>query len=391
MKSNFLPLLRPDRQRVRSRAGLVLALIVATIAGTTSLVGVDAASAATIWTLSSPTVAYVSGAAKPIITVTANPAAAISASACNVYTTADTSFASPIAFPASASVILPNTLYVVHCTATAATGYAATPTSNTDGYLTVQTPFVCDSTFYQQASSKFYKMDSNFSVTALGSASNVPNGIGWNPDDNFIYGTTGSALIKVGADGSSLSVGALSAPSQTSGGDFWRYNGTSYLLTTGTTTMSFVNVTTRVVTPINTPSFTPKDLTIVGNTGYGFDTTTLYIAKITPGATDLSGTTVAVSSVNLSSLVASGDTTFGAAWSDADGNAYFYGNTTKRIVSVTKAGLASAYAGSTPAIATVSTVNTTTPSGFASGSPDGASCPLASSPTAATVTTSATP
>ncbi|WP_162250375.1 DUF11 domain-containing protein [Pseudoxanthomonas sp. Root630] len=117
-----------------------------------------------------------------------------------------------------------------------------------------------------------------FSYTSLGSGA-ARNGIGYNPLDNFIYGIEwsgfdGNELIRIGADGSSANLGAIS------GLPVANYNngaispaGQYYTKAGGSgTTLYRIDLTTRVATTITMSApITVSDLAWHNNLLYGID------------------------------------------------------------------------------------------------------------------------
>jgi hypothetical protein len=252
----------------------------------------------------------------------------------------------------------------------------------------VADPFTCEPNFYLEAnSSKFYKLQSsNWAFSQLGTATNIPNGIGWNPDDNYIYGVAGTSLFRISNDGvaaqyPSSTVSISGGTVQSSGGDFLTINGKAYLVTVGTG-FSIVDVTANPPTVVNkTGTFSAKDVTNIQKNGvskgYGIDATTLYIATYS-NLTTVANTSIVVTTKS----VTGGDGgTYGAAFADGDGNAYFLNNTTGNLFELTSTQLASA----STSLALLKVATASLPS---IGTPDGASCPSASSPTAPAVITS---
>lgn len=354
------------------------------------------AVAGTAWTIAGTSVSYVIGSPIPTLAGTASPSAGLSGSlTCNAFLTSDATWLTPKTLSSLAAGT-----YNIHCTGTAAAGYATTP-SYTNGTLTVTggQPFTCSPNFYQFATAGLFKLQTtpSFVFSAVTSSSARLNSIGWNPDDNYIYGLGTSGLYRIASNGSISLLGATSGVSpSTTGGDFYRVNGTGYLMSAASGAWTLTNPSTRVVTAMTDTgtAWAAYDLTIVGNKAYGIDiltsgVATLYIGTITSNGT-LAGTTVDVTTRSITSgiLGATGSTTvntsaehFGAAYSDGDGNAYFFSNTAADLFEVPSAQLASA----TPAATWLLNGGKST----IVAPNDGASCPTAASPTAPTMTTTA--
>jgi len=351
------------------------------------------ALALTAWTITSPTTTYFTGAVvNTTLTPTISPAAAAGSASCGVYATSDASFTTRLTLSAS----LAAGTYKTHCTAVANSGYAVSPTETT-GTLTVtaKTAFTCDASFYQMASGKGYKLSasSGFAYSEFGVNTTVPgsiNAIGWNPDDNFIYGILGSALYIISNNPSgyvATSAKTLASSPASTGGDFYRINGKSYLLSTGSSTTvgtawnatDVATGTVTSITPTGTSGWGAFDITFIGNKGYGINGTTLYIATLSDSGT-LGSLAVSIATKTITNGTGKtiGSTeNFGAAYADGDGNAYFFSNTNKHLFGISKANLTTA----SPALAWY-----VTPTGPVAPN-DGASCPVAASPTAPVVTT----
>ena len=205
----------------------------------------------------------------------------------------------------------------------------------------------------------------------------LPNGMGWNPDDNYIYGfSTTTNLVRIAGNGTITSLGTLTsgdsatlgkaATAQNTGGDFVRINGTEYLLNAGSSgAWTLTNIASRVMyTPSNTGiSWAAFDGTVIGNSKiYGVNANTLYIGTIT-GSTP---TTVAIAVTSKTITGYTSTNNFGAAYSDGDGNIYFFDNTTNNLYEIT----ASQLLATSPA----ATLVVSAAAGPAAPN-DGASCP----------------
>ncbi len=250
------------------------------------------------------------------------------------------------------------------------------------------TAFTCQAGFYQvsTSSSQFYSYDvTTNTFTGVGSPiSSSVNGIGYNSDDNLIYGMSGSNVHRIDADGAYTLLGATSGASvgSVAAGDF--FSGSLLAAPSSGNSWTSIDVSTRVATSFALTSAASGhaagatwggfDLTVVGAMAYGLNNTTLYVV-------DLSARTVA-------SRTISGPTSgsYGAAYSDADGNAYFYNNSDKKVFQLTAAELAGATGSATTPVA-VLVGGAASNSSPTLGSPnDGASCAQAASPYAPTIT-----
>lgn len=359
------------------------------------------------WAITPAIANYSQGGVVPIFKGAASPAAGLSGSlTCNAYAAADTGFATPLTLTASTAT---GNTYIVRCTGTAASGYAATPTINT-AVLTVvaNLSLTCNANFYQVGAGLLYKLTYTaaasppFAYAAFGSSKTSSlNSIGWNPDDNYVYGTVSGILYRIASNqtitnlGPTINAAGTATSPQNTGGDFYRINGTAYLMGGSGTTFTLTNVASRVVTSmtVSSGSWSPYDMTIIGNTAWGYDGTTLYKGVITSDGT-LAGTTIAITSKAGVTGTVRGTTTssdrYGAMYSDSDGNLYMFSNTGADLFEITAAAAAAAFASPATTPAATFIVHALTAAGTAISSPnDGASCPNASSPTAPTLTTTA--
>ena len=133
------------------------------------------------------------------------------------------------------------------------------------------TPFACESAFYQtsQASSKtqLYKLNVATSTysTVGAQASIAMNGIGYNPQDNFIYGWVGAKLYQVDSTGVFTDTGVSVTGVNPSGADF--IGPDIMILTNSSATVQKV-VLTRTAGVLS--GGTVSTLTTTGNTGTGY-------------------------------------------------------------------------------------------------------------------------
>jgi uncharacterized repeat protein (TIGR02543 family) len=241
------------------------------------------------------------------------------------------------------------------------------------------TAFTCTSDFYQVSSGNMYQYSPTTNTYTTMSASTSVSGlnaIGYNPADNLLYGlTSGTSMTAIYADGSHSSAMTLTGVSaQNRGGDFI---GNNLLLTVSSGTWTLVNTSTKVVTSFTSSgtSWAPYDFAYdpATRTGYGLNGTTLYIGVVNAG-----GTAISVTSKSTTNTGAGASDSWGAAYVDSSGNAYFFDNSTYKLVEIS----ATEIAKTTPAAVQITTANSL------SSPNDGASCPTASSPLAPTVTAS---
>ncbi|MEY2916078.1 MAG: hypothetical protein RL454_1007, partial [Actinomycetota bacterium] len=247
-------------------------------------------------------------------------------------------------------------------------------------------PFGCTPDFYQASNGDMYHLDiSSYQYTTMAGNSNVNglNAIGYNTADNFIYGIDGNSdLVKVFDDGShSAPIATTGVTPKGTGGTFIAPN----RMLTSNTSGSFTTL------DLGTNPPTVADFTDTGTawaaadiafypalkTAYGLDGNTLYVATFDSGLTTLDVSTKTFTN-NFNSRDA-----WGAAYVDRDGNGYFFDNATSDLYEVPAAILQSASATITATLLNASTT-LTSPN-------DGASCPDALAPMAATPSPTPTP
>lgn len=242
-------------------------------------------------------------------------------------------------------------------------------------------PFQCEAKFYQASNTGFYVYDPavNQYTKPAGSATSSINGIGYNPIDGYLYGfSDSSSLVRVSSDGKYQAAGTTTGvAASTTGGDFYPGAGDNVLINaTSRGDWTATNVATGVVSNFTATgtSWESADFAIKGNYGYGMKGTNLQIATFTPknGATPASvNVQASVSVTNLESSPGS----FGAAYIDTTGDAYFFSNDSGKLYRLTAAQLLAARTNNTsPAATLITTANTL------NAPNDGASCSTAPSP-----------
>ena len=293
------------------------------------------------------------------------------------------------------SGLAPGTTYFYSLSATTTNGTA----TSTAPYGTFTTPaagpFSCAPALYQVSGTgngQLYQLNiaaNNFFTIGTSAGVGV-NALGYNTVDNYMYAIYQTSLYRVDNSGTWTNLGSVAG--LTSGpiaGDFYQ----GQLLVSGGNSNAWqrVNVSTLSASNLTMTSGTvgsittgatwgAADMTVQGNYAYGLKNTTLYVADL---ATDT------IASTTVAGLPSTGS--YGAAYSDANGNAYFYNNGTFSVYEIPSAQLTAALAGTTPTANAVgsgpSTPNLATPN-------DGADCPNAPSlyspavnpPTTGTVT-----
>ena len=265
--------------------------------------------------------------------------------------------------------------------AIALVGFASAPAH------AVAAPFDCSPDLYQVSASTngLYIFDTtaqSFTRRGSGTTSGI-NAIGFNTADNLIYGIANSNLVQIDSTGAFTSLGSITVPQGvtlgTSGGDFLPYSGSgdAYLLTASAGNWTKVDVNTKVATDyaVTGTTWASLDLTINadGTKAYGINGGKLQVATLGANSATIADYTLNFPSSNSNS--------FGAAYSDASGDLFFFDNTLKTMFYLSAAEVAKVGT-STPTITTFgNSTNLTAPN-------DGASCGSASSPLAPIVTTS---
>ncbi len=250
----------------------------------------------------------------------------------------------------------------------------------------VALPFECSPDLYQVSASTsgLYIFDTTtqaFTRQGSGTTSGI-NAIGFNTADNLIYGIASSNLIQIDSSGAFTNLGSISVPGGvslgTSGGDFLPYSGSgdAYLLTASGANWTKIDVNTRVATDyaVTGTTWSSLDLTINadGTKAYGINGGKLQVATLGANSATIAEYTLNFPSANSSS--------FGAAYSDASGDLFFFDNTAKTMFYLAATEVAKVGT-STPTITTFgNSTNLTAPN-------DGASCGSAPSPLAPTVFT----
>lgn len=174
-------------------------------------------------------------------------------------------------------------------------GAAALPVGSADAQT--QTPFVCDSRMYlaQGAPTALFRFDSTqnpFIVSPVGATSSINyNAVALNPVDHFMYGLTGTTLVRIGAGGGVVQLGTVSGiPGSVAGefgpgGTYWIANGAN---------LYGINVNTRTSTRVAlSQSITGADLAWYNNRLWsaGIDNGPLFEINPTTGAVIAHGST----------------------------------------------------------------------------------------------------
>lgn len=227
----------------------------------------------------------------------------------------------------------------------------------TTGAANAQGPvFGCDPGFYQVISGQMNEFDpATDYYYALGAQGKGYNGMGYRPADGYMYGSQGTNLIRIDANGNVTVLGDIGVSGYT--GDFGD-DGLLHL-SKGGRDWHTVNVDTLETTAIPglSGNYQVNDITNVNGKFYGVSSGgTLWIFDpISQTVTNGGG---------VSGLAATG--AFGAAWSTSGGNLYV-GQNSGAIYQVV------GYSRGTPQATQVATAQTT-------NSNDGGSCPYAAPP-----------
>ena len=270
-------------------------------------------------------------------------------------------------------------------------------------------PFTCAPVFFQSAvrdDSSAYQRLYEYSPTTntfTGLGSNQANAgtqvLGYNTADNYLYelvnyqtsgDDTRMDLVRIDGTSSYSRVNSWSVPSQFNVGDFWNVSSAHYFVVGGDYTNSWrlidvanddsrstqASLAFTIAGSGSSPYFRGKDMTILGNTGYGLHDDTLYVLNLNTRA-------VSTKAVTFSGGRGTSEG-FGSAYADALGNLYFFENSTSQVwrllaEDIGQATPALSKVGSGPAyVSGAGSVKLKAPN-------DGASCPDAPSPYSATI------
>ncbi len=196
-----------------------------------------------------------------------------------------------------------------------------------------QTPFPCDATLYQVISGQLNRFDPVTSTyVTVGPTNPKYNAIGYNSEDNFIYGIDNgsSRLVRVDADGTLSVMGAIDSLAPigvTTNGDF---DTSGNLFVTRPDVLYKIDVSasplTAVSFPISDPDFDLADIAFnrTDNFFYGVNDDGNALWKLDP-------TTGNATKVITSGPIRDADVGFGAVWADANG-AFFASNNSTGII-----------------------------------------------------------
>lgn len=190
-------------------------------------------------------------------------------------------------------------------------------------------PFTCEPAFYQAIVGQLKKLNPQTgNYTTIGATAFYLNAIGFNVEDNYIYGLNndpgGSTLVKVEDDGTYTDLGAVTGlPAGGSViGDF-DHSGNLLVLSSGTSIYS-IDVSSVTATEITLSASVSgiNDFAYINGHLYGTNGTSLYDITVSDG-------TVTTKSLGLASAV------YGAAWSTVNDQLYVGQNTNGIIYQIT--------------------------------------------------------
>lgn len=309
---------------------------------------------------------------------------------------------------AGTAAALLTTSIVLPAGVTSADEPATNPRSSPSARV-ASSPLACAPVFFQSAvrdDSSAYQRLYEYSPTTntfTGLGSNQANAgtqvLGYNTADNYLYelvnyqtsgDDTRMDLVRIDGTSSYSRVNSWSVPSQFNVGDFWNVSSAHYFVVGGDYTNSWrlidvanddsrstqASLAFTIAGSGSSPYFRGKDMTILGNTGYGLHDDTLYVLNLNTRA-------VSTKAVTFSGGRGTSEG-FGSAYADALGNLYFFENSTSQVWRLLAEDIGQATpglskVGSGPAyVSGAGSVKVKAPN-------DGASCPDAPSPYSATI------
>lgn len=191
-------------------------------------------------------------------------------------------------------------------------------------------PFTCEPAFYQAMTGTFKRLNPETGqYTDIGSTALYLNAIGYNTEDNYIYGLNndpgGSTLMRIEHDGSYTDLGLPTGLPSTGSvlGDF-DHSGNLYVMVNSPDSSLYrIDITADTATEIiMSDTLSVNDFAYINGFLYGTDGTSLYQIDVTTG-------TVTTTALGIPSAV------YGAAWSTADDRLYFSQNNSGVIYQVT--------------------------------------------------------
>ncbi len=191
-------------------------------------------------------------------------------------------------------------------------------------------PFACEPAFYQAMTGTFKKLDPETGqYTTVGSTALYLNAIGYNTEDNYIYGLNndpgGSTLMRIEHDGSYTDLGLPTGLPSTGSvvGDFDHTGNLYVLINSPNSSLYRIDITADTATEIiMSDTLSINDFAYINGFLYGTSGTSLYRIDATTG-------TVTTTALGIPSAV------YGAAWSTVDDRLYFSQNSSGVIYEVT--------------------------------------------------------
>lgn len=189
-------------------------------------------------------------------------------------------------------------------------------------------PFTCEPAFYQTTTGTLKKLNPvSGAYETLGSTALYLNAVGYNTEDNYIYGLNNApgapTLMRIDNDGTFTDLGAVSGI-PTSGSVMGDFDPNGNLFVATTTTLYKIDVSAISATSVSLSASISgvNDLAYINGHLYGTNGTSLFDITVSDG-------TVTTHSLGLTSSV------YGAAWSTASSKLYFSRNDTGVIYEVT--------------------------------------------------------
>ncbi|MFK8102281.1 MAG: hypothetical protein AB8G15_07150, partial [Saprospiraceae bacterium] len=222
-------------------------------------------------------------------------------------------------------------------------------------------PFQCEPAFYQVISGQLTQFNpNNGEFTPIGPVNATYNSIGYNTEDNFIYGIDASTnnLVKIDANGTRFDLGSIAGlPAQIYiVGDF-DLSGNLYLYNSFMLYKIDVDATPLTATAVSVNRSIQADMAYNVIDEHFYNTSTTLLKKLNP-------TTGFVSTTALTGPITGESGVFGSFWSTNDGQIYAANNASGNIYKID------------PNTA----ISTFFSNGIVTNSNDGAGCPLASEP-----------
>ncbi|NKI30333.1 DUF6923 family protein [Croceivirga thetidis] len=201
-----------------------------------------------------------------------------------------------------------------------------------------QDNFNCNSELYQVVNGRDLKKlnPTTGSYEHVGTSSITYNGAGFNVEDGYIYGMSGSTMVRINNSGQATSLGNVSGFNALSySGDFdTDGNWYSFKDNNGTFTMNTVDVsnTSNLTATVDTIFEMPGSGSLGNCADVAYNTLTGKFYGMRGGVIhEFDNINFTVTPIADYSNEVSGGAAFGAVWTDNEGNVYFFNNTTGNI------------------------------------------------------------